>query len=1244
MNNKFKRKLNKLVKNPDLFLKDMYFKHSTKWKKTLNVKHDGTHHFTIVTAVYNVEKYLDDFFDSIVKQSLNFKKHIQIICVDDGSTDNSAAIIKKWKKNYPDNIHYFYKENGGQASARNLGLEHVQTEWVTFIDPDDFISADYFQKIDNYLNKEKDIALIGCPLVFYFEDKKIFKDTHPLKYRFANGNTALFIEDLKNHLQLSASTAIFKIKEIRKSNLFFDEEMKPSFEDAKFVTDYILNANRKHKVGFISDISYFYRKRDDGSSTLDGAWKNPLLFSRVLEKGCIGILEDAKSKFGTIPEHIQRIALYHIIWYFGRIVNNPNAVSHLTDEQKENFVELLFKIFSYIDEKTILRFNLAGTWWFQKVALLGLFKEKSPNSQIAYIEDFDLKKDQVLIKYYSNFNELTKYVLDDKNVLPTYQKEVTYDFLGHLYTKEYRSWISVADANELSFYLNNKIVKLTFAGKQYDKLGLKAVRDAFAKKSTIKNDAWIFIDRDNQADDNAEHLYRYVNREFPSQKIYFALNESSSDWDRLKSEGFNLLAFGSSQFEKELRDCSKIISSHIDGYITHYFKDNSLEDKDYIFLQHGITKDDLSSWLNTKKINILVTATEPEYNSIQANGTAYKFGKKEVQLTGFPRYDNLLKGNVNDTKQILIMPTWRSTIVGEYISGTKRKRNPDFMKTNYAIHWHNFVNSKLLEQVYNQGYKIVFAPHPSVQEYMDEFTVPDYISIYKYSEGNIQALFQQSSILITDYSSVAFDVAYLNKAILYYQFDYDDVFGGASHTYKKGYFSYDKDAFGSIARTEEQLLLELEKLVDNQGKSDPMYVTRINKTFAFRDENNCERVYRAIKALDEPDSQELDTEIVANALQSAYEHKAWDLVESRSAILLEIGTPEQQKVAKVMHFEALMIGKKNKEQAEQFLSENPIDEAMFKKASLDVALSQNNWVDINRWLSAEKELSVEQQMRLLQSNIMLEQFEQAKGLQKVVENLPLSDEQALMLKLWEAVSNEDWQAVIEYQEQVDELSLPTLRVYLPQLLLARAYRKLELFEKAHSQLVAFEKHSAGLFDLRIEIAKLALAQQNYGKAIGQLEKAFNNDIEAMNENMSEKYFSALWLDNKVSDLTEKLPSALVRYPSNEALRLLAFNVAIKNSEWQEALDIAQTLATEQKEQLLYPICLSYYRLGQFEELDTYYVKPTMEHSYEYWELIAEFALLMGNTKLSKDCYRTMIARFPNNHKQQNLAIFSTLSK
>src|SRR5262249_49809771 len=90
--------------------------------------------YSVISPVYNVEKYLDAFFESVTGQSLAFKSTIELIMVDDGSTDGSAKIIKRWQKKFPQNIKYLHKENGGISSARNMGLAAASHDWITFID------------------------------------------------------------------------------------------------------------------------------------------------------------------------------------------------------------------------------------------------------------------------------------------------------------------------------------------------------------------------------------------------------------------------------------------------------------------------------------------------------------------------------------------------------------------------------------------------------------------------------------------------------------------------------------------------------------------------------------------------------------------------------------------------------------------------------------------------------------------------------------------------------------------------------------------------------------------------------------------------------------------------------------------------------------------------------------------------------------------------------------------------------
>ena len=95
--------------------------------------------FSFVMAVYNVKSYLNEAVDSIIQQDIGFET-IQIILVDDGSTDQSGDVCDTLERQYPGNIIAVHKENGGAASARNKGLEFATGQYVGFMDPDDKIS------------------------------------------------------------------------------------------------------------------------------------------------------------------------------------------------------------------------------------------------------------------------------------------------------------------------------------------------------------------------------------------------------------------------------------------------------------------------------------------------------------------------------------------------------------------------------------------------------------------------------------------------------------------------------------------------------------------------------------------------------------------------------------------------------------------------------------------------------------------------------------------------------------------------------------------------------------------------------------------------------------------------------------------------------------------------------------------------------------------------------------------------
>lgn len=351
-------------------------------------------------------------------------------------------------------------------------------------------------------------------------------------------------------------------------------------------------------------------------------------------------------------------------------------------------------------------------------------------------------------------------------------------------------------------------------------------------------DCWLFVDRVMFADDNAEHFYRYVKKLHPEIKIFFLLSSDSCDWVRLQKE-FRLITYGSLDHQLALKKCSMIISSHADNDIVNFFGEHTDWKKKFIFLQHGITKDDLSDWLNFKNISLLVASTKAEYDSF-LTGKYLRLTKDQVKLLGMPRHDNLLKIN-NPQKIILVCPTWRKYLLNLAPEAINRDL--------FTERWQQFLSSERLHYLTQEyGYKIVFYPHHLLRNIIQFFSFPSYIDCESYKFTTIQHLIASAALLVTDYSSLSFEMALLRKPTVYYQFDKKKMFSG-SHTYKEGYFNYELDSFGEVSQSLSQLLDSIAKELANGCIPNAKYLHRMEKTFVFRDGNNCKRVFNAISML-----------------------------------------------------------------------------------------------------------------------------------------------------------------------------------------------------------------------------------------------------------------------------------------------------------------------------------------------------------------------------------------------------------
>ena len=1100
------RRLNKLKRDPIGFIEGSYAKRKDQARKYLPIKHDGKYQYTAVSAVYNVEKYLDEYFESLVNQSLNFKKHIHLILVDDGSTDNSADIIKKWQKKYPNNITYIYKENGGISSARNLGLQHVQTEWVTFIDSDDFVEYDYFKIVDDELSKDSSIEMAVGNLRFYFEDNKSIKDTHFLKYRFKNEVNKVDMTNLDVNINLFVTVSFFKTEYLKKYNILFDERIKPNFEDGKFLADYFLSVN-KGKVAYLKNALFNYRKRGDGSSTIDGSWSKKEKFLNVFSFGYIPLLQSYKNKHGKIPKNIQWTVLYELGWHFKMLLNSDYKLEDvLSDEEIENYHSLICETLSYIDDQHIINFNLIGIWFLYKVGIIGLKGKKVPFNT-AYIENIDREQKQILIAYHYTQDHDVTFRLDDNDIIPQHWKIADYSFAKKVFVHEVRAWIPYNSFDDqLTVKIDGKLARLSLFGKQQNSLKIADIIAEFKPSEKYKTDgSWIFMDRDIQADDNAEHFYRYVRKNHPEQKCYFALNQDSHDWNRLQKEGFLLLNFGSKEYENRLRKASRIISSHFDEYVQDYFNDEYEHSKKFIFLQHGVIQNDLSRFMNRKR-NLLafITSTKDEYDSIVQNHSPYKVGDKEVVLTGLARHDELLRGNCINGRTILIMPTWRSSILGKATkTGNAREFNEDFMQTGYAKHWADLLHSHQLKALAEQyDYKIIFAPHANIEPYLHLFQLPEYVQTWKASSSktSIQKLFQVATVMITDYSSVAFEMAFLQKPVLYYQFDRNEIFSG-THVIRRGYFDYERDGFGSVSENEIDLLDKLKYLLESDDGLVEPYATRIREAFAYRDGKNCERIYQAIQNMDRL-SHSVNIDNLQAFTEMAFVNRNWQVLEERSHWLKQV-----EGFEKYWQYYYLAIFKQNKLGYLSSLLEKDPKSQSYWRAKMGLHL--NNPDDSLAYFEQNPSEYLDDRLLCLLYSASKANINQHKKFQLllaeqldndfVLEFIHLSD---MLLK------NE----IESFGKKVDELSaswdVKTKNEYKLDLLAARLFASIKDFKKANGYLSDYWKCIKNDPAYFLAAADVSYANNNHERVVHKISQGFKGCFNIISSQELNKYASS----------------------------------------------------------------------------------------------------------------------------------------
>ena len=488
-----------------------------------------------------------------------------------------------------------------------------------------------------------------------------------------------------------------------------------------------------------------------------------------------------------------------------------------------------------------------------------------------HVDGFDAQQSLLKLKWTCADKAQARFMRNGIQVQPIFEKSIAYRALGEPLYFEQSAWVPTAGLASLQIELHGRESPIYSKGSRLKALdgallrslksaaNLGDVRDPgvfilrrLAQSQWAKQrfkQAWLFLDKDDKADDNAEHFYRAI-KDHPIHggRAYFVLRRESRDWARLEAESFRLLPFGSALHKLALLNCAWLFSSHAAPFVVNLIPRKHYGDMltyKFCFLQHGVTKDDQSAWLNSRQIDLLVTAGRPEYESMI--GGRYKYTAREVALTGFPRYDALQRKRQEQPRTIVIMPTWRLKLAGKLIGKTsQRELNPDFEQSAFFQSWNSLIAStRIHESLRANGYRIVFIPHPNIKPYLNKFQIPADVEVADLEAQSIQDHLADCALLLTDYSSIAFDVAYLRRPVAYFQFDRSEFF--ASHTYSKGYFDYDLHGFGPVLESLPELESALLAACAHQFPLHDIYKQRIDDFFAFDDTSNSDRLLEAVR-------------------------------------------------------------------------------------------------------------------------------------------------------------------------------------------------------------------------------------------------------------------------------------------------------------------------------------------------------------------------------------------------------------
>ncbi|GEQ38695.1 minor teichoic acid biosynthesis protein GgaB [Tetragenococcus halophilus] len=345
--------------------------------------------FSIITPAYNVENYIEETIESVFEQNWleNNKNQIQMIVINDGSTDNTWDKMKKSLGKYS-NLVIINKENTGVSDSRNTGARYALGKYWNFLDSDDKLGESAVYNVNKILEANPDLKLVKM-------NRRYFE-----KY---NGTPEFYMGDLKYSQTINTAKdpyhPIIHMSSIFFDNQLWDKDMFPvhlTYGEDAWVAGIMIE--KVKEIYFSFEAVYCYRRRYSEDSIVDQHKGDPRKYIDQVRDFYIPYFKYIKKRFGFISSHIQSM----IILYFSWNLKNKDDYDFLTKNYKDEYLEALYDTLSYCQSEVIMGETRLLNYYLRHTLLILKNTGEIPKNNLFYepiIENIEDKETPVIRDY-----------------------------------------------------------------------------------------------------------------------------------------------------------------------------------------------------------------------------------------------------------------------------------------------------------------------------------------------------------------------------------------------------------------------------------------------------------------------------------------------------------------------------------------------------------------------------------------------------------------------------------------------------------------------------------------------------------------------------------------------------------------------------------------------------------------------------------------------------------------------------